>query len=353
MSATPLATRTLASGDVIPRLIKGGWQLAGGHGTVDRAQAIADMIAFAEAGMTAFDCADIYTGVEELIGQFLRKWRARHGSTAPAIRVHTKCVPDREALATLSRADITRLVDRSLTRLGVESLDLVQFHWWDLQVPGWLDALGHLADAQRDGKVRAIGVTNFDTPRLREMLDAGLPIVSHQVQCSLLDRRALGAMATLCTERGVGLLSYGALAGGFFHERWLGVPEPAAPFENRSLVKYKLIINESGGWLAFQSLLRDMHTIAQSHATTIGALAVRAVLDEPAVAAVIVGARHASHLPATLTSLDLHIDNAQWTVLRAHLAAAPGPRGDVYDLERDPAGQHAGIMRYDLNTRPH
>nr|MBP9105957.1 aldo/keto reductase [Gemmatimonadaceae bacterium] len=62
----------------ISRLIKGGWQLAGGHGTIDRAQAIADMQAFAEAGITTFDCADIYTGVEELIGEFLRQWRPGH-----------------------------------------------------------------------------------------------------------------------------------------------------------------------------------------------------------------------------------------------------------------------------------
>ena len=68
----PVPTRELAPGYAVPRLIKGGWQLAGGHGSVDRAHAIADMVAFAEAGITAFDCADIYTGVEELIGEFLR-----------------------------------------------------------------------------------------------------------------------------------------------------------------------------------------------------------------------------------------------------------------------------------------
>ena len=103
MKPAPIvATTTLAPGYTIPRLIKGGWQLAGGHGTVDRDEAIADMIAYAEAGITAFDCADIYTGVEELIGEFLRVWRSHHGPLAPSIRVHTKCVPDRDALSSLS-----------------------------------------------------------------------------------------------------------------------------------------------------------------------------------------------------------------------------------------------------------
>ena len=113
-----IPTVTLAPGYVIPRLIKGGWQLAGGHGAVRDDEAMADMFAYAEAGITAFDCADIYTGVEERIGAFLRAWWTRHGETAPRIRVHTKCVPDLDALPTLMRGDLERLIDRSRARLG-------------------------------------------------------------------------------------------------------------------------------------------------------------------------------------------------------------------------------------------
>lgn len=341
-SATPFAPS---------RLIKGGWQLAGGHGSIDRSAAIADMFAFAEAGITAFDCADIYTGVEELIGAFLRAWRAHHGAQAPAIRVHTKCVPDRDALATLHRRDIEALVDRSLQRLGVDRLDLVQFHWWDYTVPGWLEAAGHLDALRQSGKIHHVGLTNFDSAHLRAMRAAGIQIAAHQVQCSLLDRRALGAMATLCAEEGIRLLSYGALAGGFFHERWLGAEEPEAPHENRSLTKYHLIIQEFGGWAAFQSLLATMHHIAQAHDSTIGTVALRAVLDEPAISSVIVGARHAAHLPATCAALALELTATERAQLQAQVAQAPGPAGEVYALERDPQGPHAGIMRYNLNQK--
>ncbi|WP_373068790.1 aldo/keto reductase, partial [Gemmatimonas sp.] len=90
--------------------------------------------------------------------------------------------------------------------------------------------------------------------------------------------------------------------------------------------------------------------IADAHHTTIGAVALRAVLDEPAVTAVIVGARHAEHLPATLAALSLEFTAAERASLQSVVAAAPGPRGDVYDLERDMTGVHAGIMRYNLNT---
>ncbi len=345
-----LPTVQVAPGYVIPRLIKGGWQLAGGHGKVDREAALQDMMVFADAGITAFDCADIYTGVEELIGEFLRAWQSARGPSAPPIRVHTKCVPDLAALPTLTRGGIERLIDRSRQRLGVDVLDLVQFHWWDFEIPGVEAAALHLAALRQAGAIRHIGVTNMDTVHLHRLLDAGVPIVSHQVQCSLLDRRALGAMATLCAERGIALLAYGALAGGFFHERWMGASEPSPPFENRSLVKYHLIIDEVGGWSAFQHLLQTLHEIANTHATTIGAIALRLVLDEPAVAATIIGARHAGHLAATLSSLDVALTAEERRQVQSLIGAFPGPRGDVYALERDKGGRHAAIMRYNLNT---
>lgn len=341
---------TLAPGYRIPRLIKGGWQLAGGHGSVNADAAIADMLAFADAGITAFDCADIYTGVEELIGRFLREWRNQRGSDAPRIRVHTKCVPDLAALPTLTRTDIERIVDRSLQRLGTDRLDLVQFHWWDYDLPGVIDAAHHLHELQRAGKIEQLGVTNFDTPHLTALLDAGVPIVSHQVQVSLLDGRALREMSALCSARGIGLLAYGALAGGFMHERWLGAVEPQEPFENRSLVKYKLIIDDFGGWALFQRLLTLLAQLASAHNTTIGAIALRYVLDQPSVAAAIVGARHAGHLPATLAATTLSITPAEQSTLQALLNTATGPLGDVYALEREKSGRHASIMRYNLNT---
>lgn len=351
MTATPpaLPQVSLAPGYVIPRLIKGGWQLAGGHGSVQRDAAIGDMFAFADAGITAFDCADIYTGVEELIGEFLQQWRNRRGSDAPTIRVHTKCVPDLDRLPTLTRRDVEYLVDRSLQRLGVDRLDLVQLHWWDYERGSVIDAALHLHGLQRAGKIEQIGVTNFDTPRLTELLDAGVPVVSHQVQVSLLDGRALRDMSALCTSRGIGLLAYGALAGGFMHERWIGVAEPMDALENRSLVKYKLIIEEFGGWDRFQQLLAAVGAIAVAHHTTVGAVALRYVLDQPAVAAAIVGARHAGHLPATLAATTLTLSNDEQASLRALLATATGPGGDVYALERDKGGRHAAIMRYNLN----
>jgi aryl-alcohol dehydrogenase-like predicted oxidoreductase len=335
---------TLAGGYSISRLLMGGWQLAGGHGSVSPAAAHAQMQAYADAGITTFDCADIYTGVEELIGSF-KRLRA-----TPAIQVHTKCVPDRQALATLRRADIERLIDRSLMRLGVEQLDLVQFHWWDYALPGCATAAQWLAELSHAGKIRHVGITNFDTPQLAALLAAGVPVATHQLQYSVLDRRAENGMVALCAAHGVQLLCYGALAGGFLSEKYLGQPAPIEPLENRSLVKYRLIIEEFGGWDKFQSMLQALQLIAAKHHATIGAVALRYVLDQPQVAGVIAGARNTQHLPATLAAMRISLDAADRTAIAAVQATASGPGGDTYTLERNHSGPHAGIMRYNINA---
>lgn len=340
----------LAPGYRISRLIKGGWQLAGGHGAIAGAQAIRDMAAFVDAGITTFDCADIYTGVEERIGDFLRGRRAEHHNAGEQVRVHTKFVPDLDSLTTLTAHDIRRTVERSRERLGVRAIDLVQLHWWDYGVPGVVDAARYLAMLRDEGKIRQIGVTNFDVEHLELLLEGGVPIISHQLQYSLLDRRAGGAMASLCARHDVGILAFGAVAGGFISEKWLGADEPSEPLENRSLTKYKLIIDEFGGWALFQELLQLLDAIAQRHAVKIGTVAIRWVLDQPAVAAVIVGARHAGHLEATRRALELQLTDGDRASIGALLARSEGPTGEVYALERDRDGAHGRIMRYNLNA---
>ncbi len=337
----------IAPGYTVSRILKGGWQLAGGHGSIDRASALDDMARFVDAGITSFDCADIYTGVEALIGEFIRERRS-----GAAVQVHTKYVPDLDTLATVTRADVVAAVDRSLSRLGVGQLDLVQFHWWNYAVPRYVEVAGWLDDCRRAGKIAQLGVTNFDTVRLQELLDAGIPVVTNQVQYSVIDRRPAASMTALCAKAGVQLLCYGAVAGGFLSDRYLGAAAPAAPLDTRSLVKYRLIIDEFGGWDAFQRLLQTLHAVADRHAVTAGTVALRWVMDQPGVAGVIVGARHARHL-ADLGRVDaLRLTDGDRTQIAGAQGEARGPAGEVYALERLPGGAHGSIMRYTLNAGP-
>ena len=336
----------LAPGYTVSWLLKGGWQLAGGHGRIDAAAALDDMDRFVDAGITTFDCADIYAGVEALIGEWLKRRSVRGG--AEPVQVHTKYVPDLDRLPTHSRADVVRGIDRSLARLGVDRLDLVQLHWWDYDVPGYVDAASWLDELRRAGKIRHIGLTNFDQRRLGDIIDAGVPIVSHQVQYSALDRRPANGMVARCAGEGIGLLCYGALAGGFLSDRYVGVPDPAPPLENRSLVKYRLIIDEFGGWDRFQDLLSALALIASRHQVSIGTVALRWVLDQPGVSGVIVGARHARHLEQIVQACALTLDDGDLAAVARVHAASSGPAGDIYDLERVKGGPHASIMRYTL-----
>lgn len=343
-----MKTLELAPGYRISRLIKGGWHLAGGHGPVDRKQAIEDMAAFVEAGITAFDCADIYTGVEELIGDF----RRAYPELASRIRVHTKCVPDYDKLAQLKPQDLEQTIDRSRERLGMDALDLVQFHWWDTDVPGYVQAALELRRLQSIGKIRHIGLTNFNTQKVREIVEAGVPVLSHQIQFSLIDHRPELSMQAYCQANGIALLCYGSLAGGFISESWLGQLEPTGPFENRSHTKYKLIIEDFGGWGLFQTQLKTLKTVGERHRANLAQVAVAWVLHQKAVAAAIVGATSTRHLQTNLAIPDIQLSQADLDQIAAVFAQRTGPEGEVYDLERDKNGRHGRIMKYNLNTTP-
>jgi len=331
----------------ISRVIKGGWQLSAGHSDGVSADPISDMREFVDAGIDTFDCADIYTGVEGLIGRFIAEQRTQDGAALP--RVHTKCVPDYDALPTLKREDIVAIVDRSLQRLGVERLDMVQFHWWNYAVPGHLEAASWLGELRNAGKIELLGLTNFNSAHTRQILDAGVPLASTQVQYSLLDPRPEKELIALCLEHGMQLLCYGTLAGGFLSERWLGQSEPEQ-FENRSLVKYHLVIEEVGGWDLFQDLLATLKRIADRHDTSIATIASRWALDQPAVAAVIIGSRNTAHLPRYAELFRVKITAQDRDEIEALRRQMHPPPQDVFDLERDRDGPHGRIMKYNLNS---
>ena len=308
------------------------------------------MAAFAEAGIFTFDCADIYTGVEELIGAFREDYARGHGAeSVKKLRIQTKLVPDLDALKTLDRAYIANIVETSLKRLGMEQLDLVQFHWWDYAVPRYLDALHWLDDMRRAGKVNLIGGTNFDTTRTLEIIAAGIPLVSMQVQYSLIDARPERSLVKAALDNDFRILCYGSVAGGWLGDRWLGVPEPSGPLENRSLTKYKLIIDDFGGWDLFQELLRALRVIASRHGTDIATVASAAMLEKPGVAAVIVGARNREHLRENVRIGTLRLTPNDKNDLAAVLAHAKVPEGDTFGLERDRGGRHGQILKYNLN----
>ena len=322
-------------------LIRGCWQLARGHGEGwDRSAAFATLDRVARGpGPLVLDCADIYTGVERLLGD----WMAARPAHAGKVSVHTKFVPDLESLPVLDRVYVRRVVERSRERLRVETLDLVQIHWWDFGVPGWVRAAEWLAELRDEGALRHIGVTNFGSRALCTLLDEGIPVVANQVQFSLLDRRPLRGLAGVCRERGVSLLCYGTLAGGLLADGPGGSGAPVR-VDNRSLRKYRLIVDEVGGPQVLERARAELAAVAARAGVSMAEAAAGYVLAQPAVGAVIVGlSRRGPDLDVARVRL------GATDVARLEAAVPDTVAGGVYEVERDRTGPHGRIMRYDLN----
>ncbi|BDA84388.1 hypothetical protein Sa4125_19300 [Aureimonas sp. SA4125] len=333
----------------ISRVITGLWQVAdmersGKPLDVERA---ADALgAYAAAGFDTFDMADHYGSAELVAGRLL----ARHeGTNRP--RAFTKWCPTPGPMT----AEIVRAgVEERLVRLGVETVDLLQLHWWSFEHPAWLDALHVFKDLQAEGKIGAIGLTNVDAAHLALAVADGIPVVTDQVSFSLLDRRAAGDLSAVCARTGTKLLAYGTLCGGFLTDRWLGKPEPEV-IGDWSGMKYKRFIDAAGGWAVFQAVLEAAAAVGRRHGASIANVATRWVLDHPAVAGVIVGARigEREHRADNLALFNLVFDAEDRERLAAALAGTtpiPGDCGDEY--RRPPYLTASGDLSHHLDAIP-
>ncbi|HEY1795224.1 MAG TPA: aldo/keto reductase [Stellaceae bacterium] len=329
----PETGRVSLAGDMpVCRILNGMWQVSGGHGRIDPARAVAAMGAYHAAGFTTWDLADHYGPAEDLIGAFRRAL----GDRAGGIEAFTKWVPPP---GPMTRPIVEAAVDVSRRRMETDRLDLLQFHWWDYRDNRYLDALSHLADLRDAGKIRHLALTNFDTERLGVITDRGIRVVSNQVQYSLVDQRPAARMAAFCQVHGIGLLTYGTLLGGLLSEAWLGRAEPfRGDLPTISQQKYKQMIDAWGGWALFQDLLAALKAIADKQGASIAAIGTRLILDRPAVAGVIIGARLgiAEHIADNARIFDLALDAEDRASLdpiasRAHdLMRVIGDCGDEY-----------------------
>ena len=136
---------------------------------------------------------------------------------------------------------------------------------------------------------------------------------------------------------------------GFLTDRYLGKPEPGEEFENRSLIKYKLIIDEFGSWRDFQEVLQAASAVAKKHDTSVAGVASRFILEKDQVGAVIIGTRDASHIDDNLKVFDFSLDEEDKMLLGEALSGNKGPAGDTFGLERIKGGPHEVIMKTNLN----
>jgi aryl-alcohol dehydrogenase-like predicted oxidoreductase/enamine deaminase RidA (YjgF/YER057c/UK114 family) len=341
---------TLPDGRASSRLICGLWQVADlekDGPTIDPEEGADALEDYAKAGFDTFDMADHYGSAELITGRLLSRY---NNPTGRPLAFTKWCPPPGPMTAEVVRRGVA---DR-LARLGVERIDLLQFHWWTFEHLAWLDALHELTRLRDEGLIANIGLTNFDAAHLRLALSDGIPIATNQVSFSLIDRRAAGDLSDLCRARGVKLLAYGTLCGGFLSERWLGRPEPdSMPDWSRS--KYKRFIDAAGGWDAFQGILRAAAQIAARHGVSIANVATRWVLDHDTVAASIIGARlgESEHRDDNLGTFGFALDASDHAALESAFVPTtpiPGDCGDEY--RRPPFLTATGDLSHHLSEVP-
>jgi aryl-alcohol dehydrogenase-like predicted oxidoreductase/enamine deaminase RidA (YjgF/YER057c/UK114 family) len=341
----------LAPGLSISRVLTGLWQVADMERdgrTLDPDVAAQALEQYVDAGFTAFDMADHYGSAEIVAGRL----RERVGERRE-VQLFTKWVPKP---GPLTRADVRTAVDRSLERMHATTIDLLQFHAWSYAHPSWLEALFHLQELKREGVIKHLALTNVDAPHFNMVLASGIEVVSNQVSFSLLDRRASGALSEVCRRHGTKLLAYGTVAGGWLSDRWLDRPEPDWERTGTwSQMKYGRFMRAAGGWDALQRVLHVASIVARRHGVSIANVACRYVLDHPAVAGIIVGARpgEREHVADNLRLFSFALsaeDRAEMESVLSTLTPVPGDCGDEY--RKPPFLTASGDLSHHLDSFP-
>jgi aryl-alcohol dehydrogenase-like predicted oxidoreductase/enamine deaminase RidA (YjgF/YER057c/UK114 family) len=342
--------KELATGLSISPVIVGLWQVADleRNGiTLNPEESAKSLDNYYREGLTSFDMADHYGSAEVIAGVFNKQYAKGRA------QLFTKWVP---SPGPVSKEQVKAAVEKSLTRLQTECIDLLQFHAWNYADPAWLDSLFWLQELKEEGYIKQLGVTNFDTAHLLVAIKSGIQLATNQICYSLLDQRASGQMTQVCLANNIKLLAFGTIAGGFLSEKWLNQPEPII---NETLtwsqMKYKRFIDASGGWQRFQQLLLQLNSIAVESNTSIAALASRFILDQPTVGAVIIGARlgQTEHISENKKLLSFHLDDNSKNRIQkviSTLTKIPGDCGDEY--RKPPFLTASGDLSHHISSMP-
>ncbi|WP_433111291.1 aldo/keto reductase [Micromonospora sp. CA-246542] len=297
----------------------------------DEEGSFAQLDRFVEAGGTFLDTADVYSrGIsEEIVGRWLRARPDVRDRLVIATKGRFPMGPGAND-AGLSRVHLTRALDASLRRLGVEAVDLYQAHAWDPLTP-LPETLRFFDDAVRAGKIRYAGVSNFTGWQLQKaaLLTQHLnltPIVTLQPQYNLLAREIEFELVPVCENEGIGILPWSPLGGGWLSGKYRRDTTPTGATrlgENpeRGVEAYAGRNGQERTW----QVLDAVGQVAKDLGASMSAVSLAWLAARPAVTSVILGARTIEQLDDNLTAADLVLNDEQMRLLDE--ASAP-PVGD-------------------------
>ena len=309
-----MQTRTLGNSDLnITRVGYGAWAVGGSGwqfawGAQNDNDSIAAIHRSLELGVNWIDTAAVY-GLghsEEVVARALKSW------SGPRPYVFTKCALRWDAKGNIQKVlkadSIRREVEDSLRRLSVDVIDLYQIHWPpEPDSPELEEGWSTMADLKREGKVRWIGVSNFNVAQLKRA-KAIAPVTSLQPPYSLLHREIEEDILPYCLREGIGVIVYspmasGLLTGAMSRDRAAKLPKDDWRSSHPDFTEPNLSRN-----LALVELLRE---IAKRHNRSVGEVAIAWTLHHPAVTGAIVGARNARQAEGVMRAGDLRLNDKE------------------------------------------
>lgn len=294
-----------------------GWDFAWGH--QEDADSIAAIQRSLELGVNWIDTAAVYgTGhSEEVVAQSLKNW----GGARPYI--FTKCVLRWDSEGHVSQnhtgASVRQECEDSLRRLQVEVIDLYQMHWPPSDNgPGLEEAWQTMAALQKEGRVRWIGVSNFNVAQI-ERAQAIAPVTSLQPPYSMIRRAVENEILPYCKEQGIGVISYapmasGLLTGAMTRERAAALPQDDFRSRNPEFREPRLSKNIE--------LVERLRRVGDRHGRSPGEVAIAWVLSNPAITGAIVGARNAKQVEGIMGAGELKLTSAEIAEVEGAAAAA-------------------------------
>ena len=300
----------------------GAWAIGGGNwdfawGAQDDSESIRAIHQALDEGINWIDTAAIY-GLghsEEIVGQAV-------GSSPHKPLIFTKCSmrwdAERKIYRSLTAASVVEELEGSLRRLGVEMIDLYQIHWPnpDEEIEeGWAE----LARQQKAGKIRWIGVSNFNVAQMKRA-QAIAPITSLQPPYSMLRPAIEAEILPFCLENGIGVINYSPMVSGLLTGRMSAERVAAMPADDwrRKAVEFnepRLSRN-----LKLVEVLRE---IGSAHGVEPGVVAVAWTLHHPAITAAIVGGRSGEQVKGLAPALRFRLTEEEFARIGAFLAANP------------------------------
>jgi aryl-alcohol dehydrogenase-like predicted oxidoreductase len=272
-------------------------------------------------GITHFDTADIYGRSESVLGRLL----TGRNCTILTKAVFFGNIP--------TPTQIRSKIENSLRNLQRDTLDCVQIHWHNPELD-FASTFTTFAELLEQGKIRKLGVTNFNTPMLEKALQYA-PISTHQLQYSLIDRRVENSMQNLCLQHNIALLPYGPLAGGFLSDKFRGVASPPSEGSHARGFYYNSMIRAHGGWQPVLEMLDTLAQVAKKYEKTISQVALNWVKQQPGVAAVISGfTQDRQQIHKNVEALSFQLDKDDLQLLSDRSSTLFKQPGDIYSYER-------------------